>query len=456
VLHEDGDDQNTVESNKAAAVLNVRSDVNTTYGRGPDIIVQVPHRIKVGDDHVSLAVDLTDKPGSNVGEVAFVNGTSELSKLKAFSVMQPGGSRLFEDLMLQSANSCEFYTYAHPSLAGKTFQEAWRMFNHGTMVGITSGQNGKFILGPQDGDLIGPAGEVVVIADNKSMIRRDIERNKGLIADGIIPPPGSQHFVMQRCPIKMPVARNIILLGWNSDSADAIQDLLTLAPPGSKITIVSRLDIDSKYLKGNQCCAIKHIKMDALKRATLEDVRVHEADAVLIMPPDSEGDPSSSYALSSIMQIAHLAKKADTGYAPHIVTELDCEVSKQVAEDIYSQIGTLDVILHDNLIGGALLQVSSNLKLAGLFDFLLEKDGKELYMRPYDEFSVPEDQEVTWGTLCERARERDEIAIGVVLSNGMLKVSPKKDTVLRLWKGDQIVVLAEDWWTNSSIKMKQR
>jgi hypothetical protein len=454
VLHEDGDDMGTIESNKAATVLNVRSDVNTN-GKQPDIIVQVPHRLSDRESHVSLAVDLTNRSDKNAGKVAFVNGTSELSKLKAFSVMQPGGCRLFEDLMLQSDDSCEFYTFSHPSLAGKTFREAWRMFNSATLVGLTS-ESGDFVLGPGDDQLISSRGEVVVIAENKSVIEKEFRKRKDGVEDAFIPQSGSQSVIMKRCPIKMPAARNIFMLGWNSDSADCLQDMLTLAPPGSKITVVSNADIPSRELKGNQCCAVKHIKADAMERATLEKLKIQEAGSVLIMPPDGPNDPTSSYALASVMQIAHLAKNANTGHAPHIVAELDEEVTKRVAEDIYANIGTLDIILHDNLIGGALLQVSANPKLAGLFDFLLEKDGKELYIRPYDEFSVEEDGELTWGVLCERARERDEIAVGVLLSNGMLKISPRKDTALRLWKGDKIVVLAEDWWTNKSAKVKQR
>jgi ion channel POLLUX/CASTOR len=121
---------------------------------------------------------------------------------------------------------------------------------------------------------------------------------------------------------------------------------------------------------------------------------------------------------------------------------------------VYEGIGTIDVVLRDNLISGALLQVSANTKLAGLFDFLLEKDGKELYMRPYDEFVTSNDGELTWGTLCERAREREEIAIGVVRAGGEFSMSPSKSSTFKLSIGDKIVVLAEDWWDAKSVNVK--
>ena len=460
VLH-DGDEQDpaTVESQKAAAVLNLRASVSKdTSGVGPSVIVQVPRRLPEIDDSTTLAIDLTDRPGSNNGPCALVNGTAELSKLKAYSIMQPGGNQLFEDLMLQSDESSEFYTYAHPSLAGKTFQEAWRMFEAGTLVGITP-QGGPMILGPKDSDVIGDNGEVIVIADNKAAIEKDIrtiQKLKGRIDTDIIPPPGSQRSVMKRCPIKMPAAKKYVMLGWNEESSSALQDMLVLAPPGSMITVIAEENIEKSEFKGNKYCTVKHVRMDAKKRSTLEQQKVHEADAILIMPKLEQSDSTQdSHVLATLMQVAHLVKTSNHGHAPHIVTELSSEVSKQVAEDVYSEIGTVDIILHDNLIGGALLQVSANLKLAGLFEFLLEKEGRELYMRPHDEFVTSSDVELYWGELCERARERDEVAIGVMRADGTLRVSPRKSDRLTLVPGDRVIVLAEDWWTPKSVKVKQ-
>ena len=328
------------------------------------------------------------------------------------------------------------------------------MFNTTTLVGITNAEG--MILGPSETDVIGPSGAVIVVADNKSTIEADIAKRKGSNKNENIPPPGSQHLTMLRCPVRMPAPRKVVMLGWNEESSSVLEDMLVLAPPGSSITLINNYELDKSILKGNTNCNVKHVAMDAQKRATLEQNRVHEAGAVLIMPPTGSDDATQdSHALSSIMQVAYLSKRADTGHAPHIVSELSSEVAKRVAEDMYAGIGTVDVILHDNLIGGALLQVSANTKLAGLFDYLLEKQGKELYMRMYNEFVTENDAEVYWGTICERARERDEVALGIMRADGELDISPRKDRRVRLNPGDQVVVLAEDWWTPQSVKAKQ-
>jgi len=462
VLHPDIDEDEKhdkdalerVESNKATAVLNLRSEVNGLQSRAPDIIVQMPFRLAEEDNSVSLAVALTNKSDRKLGDLAYVNGTSELSKLKAFSIMQPGGIRLFEDLMLQTNDSSEFYTYSHKTLAGKSFKDAWRMFSNGTMVGLM-GEDGKLILGPRDDDVVNSKGEVLVIADNLACIVRDIEKKKGIVPERSIPEKGSQHMVMNQCPIKLPHSKKIVMLGWNEESEQCIDDILALAPPGSQITIISEGDVPKQSLVGNQHCKIKHIREDARKRSSMEKAQIAGAEAVVIMSPsDSGAKQSDSYSLSSIMQVAYLVKGADLKQTPHIVVELSDEVAQQVAEAVYEGIGTIDVVLRDNLISGALLQVSANTKLAGLFDFLLEKDGKELYMRPYDEFVTSNDGELTWGTLCERAREREEIAIGVVRAGGEFSMSPSKSSTFKLSIGDKIVVLAEDWWDAKSVNVK--
>ena len=457
VLHDGSStDPATIESQKATAVLNLRAkNFRSTTCTGPNVIVQVPHRLEEIDDSTSLAIDLTDRPGHKNGEYAFVNGTSELSRLKAFSAMQPGGNQLFEDLMLQSNDSAEFYTFASPSLAGMTFQDAWRLFNTATLVGIVN-EDGM-ILGPKDDAIIGERGEIVVIAENKSEIARNLTKGRGKVKEGVIPRPGTQNLVMEKCPIKMPSPKKLFVIGWNEESPGVVHDMLLLAPPGSSVTIIANDDIDKKEMKGSKYCSVKHVKMDAKKMATLKSQRVHEADSILIMPTSEDSDATQdSHVLATVMQIAHLVTNSTTPYAPHLVTELSCEVAKQVAEDVYRGIGTVDIILHDNLIGGTLLQVSANLKLAGMFDFLLEKEGKELYMRPHDEFVTVNDTDLYWGELCERARVRDEIAVGVMHANGELQISPRKDQQFRLCTGDRVVVLAEDWWTPQSVKAKTK
>ena len=47
------------------------------------------------------------------------------------------------------------------------------------------------------------------------------------------------------------------------------------------------------------------------------------------------------------------------------------------------------------------------------------------------------------GVVCERARERDELAMGVMRADGEMVISPAKDATFVFEEGDRIIVLAD-------------
>ena len=86
--------------------------------------------------------------------------------------------------------------------------------------------------------------------------------------------------------------------------------------------------------------------------------------------------------------------------------------------------------------------------MAGLFDALLETEGHEVYMRDGSLYGGGWDadvnDDVTWGTVCERARMRNELALGILRASGQCDLSPAKAEELVIEEGDRIIVLAED------------
>jgi hypothetical protein len=55
-----------------------------------------------------------------------------------------------------------------------------------------------------------------------------------------------------------------------------------------------------------------------------------------------------------------------------------------------------------------------------------------------------EGEEVTWGTICERARMRNELALGILRADGEVDLSPAKAVAFIIEEGDRIIVLAEE------------
>ena len=73
----------------------------------------------------------------------------------------------------------------------------------------------------------------------------------------------------------------------------------------------------------------------------------------------------------------------------------------------------------------------------------------EVYLREGDMYGGEDTrgesgEEMTWGTICERARMRNELALGYVRASGEIELSPAKADAIVLEKGDRVIVLAED------------
>ena len=89
--------------------------------------------------------------------------------------MQPGGSKVFRP----HATICRKLRVLHIQTQvarGKTFRQVWRMFSHGTVAGLTNDKG--TMAGPRDDDIVGPEGEITVIADNLETIRADIRKKR--------------------------------------------------------------------------------------------------------------------------------------------------------------------------------------------------------------------------------------------------------------------------------------
>jgi hypothetical protein len=478
--------QQREEALKATVVLNLLADHGREYF--PDVVVQMPYRLPAKQDLVGHALRLSARGGgagdtfaSNassadsdpvlVGEsfrsaragpanspYVQVHGSENTGKISAFAAFQPGTSKIFEQLFKQSEDTPEFYLSHAPQFVGKTFGEAWRMLPEATLCGL-SHPDGRVTLAPSDDVVVGELDEVVMLSETSTVAVAASADVQG------VPPRGSQRQYMRRMPSTSPGPMKILFAGWNAESATALGLAQSMAPTGSEITILSDEAIargESARLRSTRNCKLRIVQGVPTAYTDLQKVKVHDMDAVIIMPDHSrgkaEGDAS---ALATILQIRAVccdfsAARGGARRDPHVVATLNTETARSIVE-LMGAVGngdsSPDVIMSDEIVGGALLQVAANPRLAGLFDALLATEGHEMYLRDADAFGGADARlggpdgvsggSVTWGTICERARERDELALGVLRVSGDFVISPRKSTPFAFERGDRIAVLAD-------------
>lgn len=473
--------QQREEALKATVVLNLLAD----RGREsfPDVIVQMPYRLPEKQDLVGHALRLTtgnmhvsDRPSDELlhGETfrvmdaqrpyVQVHGSENTGKISAFAAFQPGTSRIFEELFKQSEDTPEFYLSHAPQFVGKTFGEAWRMLPNATLCGL-SHVDGSVSLAPRDDIVIKPTDEVVMLSETSTVSVANANDVAG------VPNRGSQKHYMRLMPDSQKGPVKLLFAGWNPETKTAAALALTMAPHGSEITVLST-DGNSQSagsastLRSSKNCKLRVVKGTPTAYADLEKARVFEMDAVIVMPDFSQAKSKSEEdagVLATILQTRAVCfdhaelKKLAKPKQPHVVATLNTESARSIVE-LMGRVGETevspDVIMSDEIVGGALLQVAANPKLAGLFDALLATEGHEMYLRDSQAFGggdsrVPLDDGteppgVTWGTICERARERDELALGVMRENGEFTISPSKNERFVFRLGDRVVVLADE------------
>jgi len=457
--------QQREEALKATVVLNLLAD--GSRDDIPDIVVQMPYRMEEKQDVVAHALALgrpatAGAPRAKLRGSTFertslgasspyvqVHGSENTGKISAFSAFQPGTSRIFEELFKQSEDTPEFYLSVAPQLVGVTFGEAWRMFPDATLCGLARA-DGTVDLAPDDDTLILEDDEVVMLSETSVVTVTPAD-------EASIPPRGSERYYMQ-CIDDVPNGRvRILFAGWNSETMVALNLAQSMAPVGSEITILSDSvpPREMAELRSTSKCKLRLLHGVPTSYVDLERAKVQEMDAVIVMPDHAQGKAEEDASvLATMLQTHAICADAAPGLGePHVVATLNTESAKSIVQ-LMGKVGagdtSPDIIMSDDLVGGALLQVAANPRLAGLFDALLATDeGDEMYLRDADLFGGMDTRgadgaPITWGTVCERARERNELALGVMRAEGDFRISPPKSEYFSFDDGDRIVVLAEE------------
>jgi hypothetical protein len=197
-------------------------------------------------------------------------------------------------------------------------------------------------------------------------------------------------------------AKKILFAGYNDETLLAVKLAQDMAPRGSEVTILAETIPADELgeLRSTPNCKLRVVKGVPSSHEHLRSVPVYAQDSVVIMPGRDLGSKAEEDAtvLATILQTYANCELRRSGAAdpselayknPHIVATLNTDSARSIVElmgtvDTRHSNEIPDVIMSDDLIGGALLQVAANPKMASLFDALLATEGHECYIRDAD------------------------------------------------------------------------
>jgi hypothetical protein len=240
----------------------------------------------------------------------------------------------------------------------------------------------------------------------------------------------------------------ILFLGWNARAARAVELLDRYVARGSEIQIAacnidSKLDIDKL---GSRLRNLRLTTQDCLTtdRAALERLDIGSFDDVGVLADDAlDGDHADSRTLVTLLHLRDMQTRRGERYS--IVSEMNDDRHRHLAEVTRAD----DFVVSAKFVSLVLTQLSENRHLAQVFDVLFDAIGSEIHLKPMEDY-VQAGEPITFATVLEAARHRDETAIGYRIACRSLeppqygvRLNPDRHETLTFAPDDQIIVLSE-------------
>ncbi len=363
------------------------------------------------------------------GDAVVLDADDISSRLLVQTARQSGLSVIYTDLM--DFGGDEFYIVAEPRLVGRPFGMALSAYRRCCPVGIVHA-NGATTLNPPMHTLIAPDDKLVILAEDDSLIKLS---DRGFLVD--------ESAIVHS--VRGPQApERTLLLGWNGRATKIIEQLDSYVTFGSTVDIVtSRADVDmlaSELTPKLSKLTVRVKDGDTRDRDTLESLDVGGYENVIVLS-DDQLDPltADSRVLVTLLHLRETLSKRGT--AGSIVSEMRDDRDRALAQLTKAD----DFVVSEQLVSLLMTQISENRHLESVFIDLFDPEGAEIYVRPASYYVRPVPG-MTFATVVEAARRRNEVAIGyrrAELGEGEHGIVLNADKTLPMPMIDRIIVLAE-------------
>jgi voltage-gated potassium channel Kch len=368
-------------------------------------------------------------------EVELVQVGDLISRIIAQTCRQSGLSVVYTELL--DFGGDEIYFHAEPALVGKTFGEALFAYEDSAVIGLHRPGATPQLNPPMD-TRIEAGDRLIVIAEDDDTIRLN----------------GTPEIATGAIQLREPAARTperTLILGWNWRAPAIVNELDRYVAPGSLVTVVADDDTAeeaiARHCAGLQNQGITFQAGDTTDRRTLEALEIASYKHVIILCYSDMLDAQQADA-RTLITLLHLREFASRSERPFsVVSEMLDTRNRALAEVTRAD----DFIVSDRLVSLILSQVSENKALNAVFTDIFDPEGSEIYLKLAADY-VGLDEPISFYTVVEAARQRNEVAIGYRLSRHAddaaksygVVVNPDKSAKITFSEWDRIIVLSED------------
>ena len=360
-----------------------------------------------------------------------------VARVIAQTCRQAGLSTVYSELL--NFEGDEIYFAPAGELAGTTFGDALFRFEDSALLGLCSGDGPVKLKPPMDRIIAATDKVIAVSADDDTVLIT--ESLAHLIDDDAI----------VEAARRTRVSEHTLVLGWNWRGPCIIRELDNYVAPGSTVTVVTPGGVEA--VERHECTdslnnlTVSFEDADPADRTVLETLDLKRYHHVIALSRRAGVEPQHADArtLITLLHLRDLAEQQGATFS--IVTEMRDAQNQRLAEVARPD----DFVVSDRLISLVLTQISENKGLCPVLDDLFDPEGCEVYLKLASDY-VALDRPVTFATVVEAARRRDEIAFGyrivshrihTTLEHGIVLNPPKSQTVT-FGEHDRVIVLADD------------
>jgi|GEM_PF-3377502 len=373
--------------------------------------------------------------------------TKVLGKILAVCAMQPGLSRVYQELFS--------YHYYDESNKGKTseiyfhrlfecgvneevvFEDLFFGFEKAILIGYM--KDGKTpVINPPVGSekataTIDPHKDYIIyVADDHDIVK--YVRPAYIPKLETIPAQKNDSLFAQN---------KVLVLGNGFKAETVIKELFGFLTAGSEITCSKSLESQLDFTLATKDLKMHYREMEKIDTILFDLIGGRDYDFDLIIFADEVKDPYN-YDSRSLMCLAGINAVAKSkNRKPRVVMELFDPKNAELAQTAHAD----DVIIGSELVSNYLVQVARTPEREFVYSELLTAGGSEIYFKPVKLYKA-NDNPISFSELRIAARHRNEIAIGYTYGDDVqfaYIINPSPDD--RKVKRDNfknLIVLAED------------
>ncbi len=358
-----------------------------------------------------------------------------IARIVAQTCRQTGLSIVYTELL--DFDGHEIYFVSIPELVGRTFGDALLAFEDSALIGLRPA-DAKPRLNPSMETVIASGDHLVVISQDDDTVR---------LATATAPVDGAAIRTTARTEV---APERTLVLGWNRRATTIIRELDGYVAGGSAITVVADIPGVQAALDALRPTlthqTVEFVRADTTSRAVLETLDIGTFDHIVVLcySDSLETQRADSRTIIALLHLRDIEER--DGLDIPIVSEMLDLRNRALAEVTHAD----DFIVSARLVSLLMAQVAENVELNAVFADLFDVAGSEIYLRPAREYVEP-GVEVTFATIVESARRRNEVALGFRTQAGTggssdgdgVRINPSKSTRLTLGARDAVIVLAE-------------